>query len=127
MMPLLVEASPGFAGKWEEIQAEWVDEPSLPYYLALADFARHLCDLLVAGNEPALQRSFAVVERFHVEGDHFVQEAATVGLLENLQNTNLHQDHTSPTLFEKYLLPTSARFWKKLHTFWHEGKPRTGD
>ena len=41
MMPLLVEASPGFAGKWEEVQAEWVDEPSLPYYLALADFARH--------------------------------------------------------------------------------------
>jgi len=29
---------------------------------------------------------FKVVERLHLEGDHFVKEAATIGLLEDIQN-----------------------------------------
>ena len=29
-----------------------------------------------------------VIERWHLEGDDYVREAATVGLLEDLQNTN---------------------------------------
>ena len=45
---------------------------------------------------------------------------ATVGLLEDLQNTNLHKS-TEPEQFRLYLLPESAKWWDKLHRFWEHG------
>ena len=127
MIPLLVEASPGFAEEWAEFLAEWAEEPSLPHYLVLGDFARHMCGLMAAGDEQTLKRIFAVIERLHLEGSPYVKEAATVGLLEDLQNTNLHLPSTSPEQFERYLLPESARWWEKVRTFWEEGKIITND
>ncbi len=121
MLPLLVEASPGFATTWEEFQTEWADQPSLPHYLVLGDFARHMSSLLVAQDHLTLQRVFQVIERLHLEGDRYVKEAATVGLLEDLQNTNLHREGTSPDQYVKYLLPESARWWKKVEDFWAHG------
>ncbi len=127
MMPLLVEASPGFAECWREFQAEWADETSSPHYLVLSGFARHMCSLLSSGDEEALRRIFAVIERLHIEGDQYVKEAATIGLLEDLQNTNLHLQSTSPDQFEKFLLPISAKWWKKVEDFWEKGKIITDD
>ncbi|CAG0935429.1 hypothetical protein TFLX_04269 [Thermoflexales bacterium] len=127
IVPLLIEASPGFAEKWAEFQAEWADEPPLPYYLVLADFARHMCGLLSAGDEQTLKRIFAVIERLLIKGSAYVKEAATIGLLEDLQNTNLHLPDTTPEQFERFLLPESARWWKKVRAFWEEGKIITND
>ena len=127
MIPLLVKASPAFAGTWEEFQAEYADDPPIPYYIALGSFARHLCDLLATGDHATLRRVFTVVERLHLEGDSFVQEAATVGLLGDLQNANMHRPGTSPDRFEPFLLPESARWWKKLRGFWREGRPLADD
>jgi len=61
--------------------------------LALSDFAKHLSGLLTEGNDQVLTRVFNVVERFIVEGDAYVSEAAIVGLIEDLQNTNLTHGH----------------------------------
>lgn len=127
MLPLLVEASPGFADSWKEFEADYADEPPPPYYIVLGDFARHLCDLLSEGDEATLQRVFDVVERLHLEGDAYVREAVTVGLLEDMQNTNMHRKDTLPAQFERFLRPESARWWKKLHGFWREGRPLADD
>lgn len=123
MPPLLVDASPGFAGHWKEFEAGYSDDPPPHYYIALGDFVRHLCDLLATGDKATLQRVFAVVERLHVEGDSYVREAATAGLLEDMQNANMHRKDTLPAQFEPFLLPESARWWKKLHGFWRDGEP----
>lgn len=127
MIPLLVEASPSFADSWTTFLAEREDEPSLPYYTALGEFARHMCGLVEAGDELALKRIFDVIERLHIEGSPYVKEAATVGLLEDLQNTNLHLQSTSPGQFERYLLPESAKWWWKVRAFWKEGRTITPD
>jgi len=127
MIPLLVEASPAFAQTWREFQAEWSDEPSPPYYLALADFVRHMSSLLASGEVETLQRVFSVIEKLHLEGSHYVKEAATVGLLEDLQNTNLHSGGTSPQQFERFLLPVSKRYWSKVGEFWAAGKIISND
>jgi hypothetical protein len=127
MVPLLVEASPTFAETWNQFQVEWAGEQSLPYYLALADFVRHMSHLLASGDEETLRRIFSVIERLHVEGSQSVREAATVGLLEDLQNANLHDAGTSPEQFERFLLPVSARYWRKVEAFWAEGKLITDD
>jgi hypothetical protein len=73
------------------------------------------------------RRAFAVVEWWHVEGDQFVRDAVTVGLLEDLQNLNLHEHGTKPAQFEEFLGPESRRWWRKVYEFWTKGKPITDD
>lgn len=78
---------------------EWQDEgDDLPLYLALADFARHLIGMLEQGETDTFSRIFDVVERLIVERDSYVSEAAVSGLIEDLQNANLHSK-TQPEQF----------------------------
>src|SRR5262245_24425106 len=100
MVPIL-EACPSFRPAWEEFVEEWRSEPERPVYLALGSLARHLIAAMSAKDVSTLSRTFAVVERWLLEGDKYVREAATVGLLEDLQNSNLHET-TSPNDFEPY-------------------------
>ena len=121
MIPLMLSACPSFESKWREFLDHWRDEHEPPLYLALSDLARHLIEMLAHNDVASFPEVFAVVERWHVEGDSFVAEAATVGLLEALQNTNLHQS-TDPEQFRSYLLPESSKWWDKLHGFWERGE-----
>ncbi|MEP7006666.1 MAG: hypothetical protein ABI810_11840 [Sphingomonas bacterium] len=120
--PLLV-ADPSFQPAWERFCDEWRDEEvELPNYLALCDLARHLIGKLAAGETEAFPAVFDVVERWHVEGDPYVQEAATIGLLEDLQNEALHHT-TRPGEFERWLRPVSRKFWARVAQYWADGTP----
>lgn len=119
MMRVLLAACPSFAPQWEAYNNEWRDsDDEMPLYLALADFARHLVGMVERGETAVLPAVFAAVERLHVEGEHYVREAATVGLLEDLQNLNLHPNGTDPEQFRPYLGPVSAEMWHELYRFW---------
>lgn len=123
MMEVLLAASPTFAENWDAFRREWADSTEgLPLYLALADFARHIISFLEVKDDAGLHRIFDAVERLHVEGDHYVREAATVGLLEDLQNTNLHRT-TDPEQFRPFLRPESLKWWDRVDSFW-KGNPR---
>lgn len=127
MIVVLLDACPSFAPQWRAFVEEWREEASdMPYYLALADFARHLIGMFERGEMANLRAVFAVVERLHVEGDHYVREAATVGLLEDLQNLNLHKN-THPEQFRQFLSPVSEKWWDKLYRFWEHGELLTDD
>jgi hypothetical protein len=117
MLPYLVAACPSFAPNWESFKKEWGEHPGPVLYLALADFARHLVGKLSAGDKKDLKNAFAAIERLHIEGDAWVREAATIGILESLQNGNLHTA-TEPEQFRPYLGRESARWWDKLYRFW---------
>jgi hypothetical protein len=118
MMDVLLAASPTFAQNWDAFRREWADEAEgLPLYLALADFARHVISFLEAKDDTRLRRIFDAVERLHVEGDHYVREAVTVGLLEDLQNTNLHRT-TDPEQLRPFLRPESLKWWNRIESFW---------
>jgi hypothetical protein len=67
-----------------------------------------------------------VVERLHVEGDHYVREAATIGFLEAIQNIWSSQD-VDPKLFARYLLPVSAQWWQNLNDFWDGNSKFVGE
>ena len=121
MIPLMLEACPSFRPAWDEFAEEWRSENDKPLYLLMSSLARHLITILVAGDTASLSRAFAVVERWHVEGDGYVREAATVGLLEDLQNDSLHGG-TTPKQFEPFLLPESLKFWRKVARFWSHGE-----
>lgn len=121
MMEPMLEASPAFRPHWEEFAEEWKSEGDKPLYLALSGLARHLIAALAAGDRVTLARAFEVVERWHVEGDAYVREAATVGLLEDLQNEGLHESTTAKD-FEPFLRPESLRWWGKVDRFWSRGE-----
>jgi hypothetical protein len=126
MMRTIVAACPDFATRYDEFIAEWRDELEIPYYLALADFARQLITLLERGLRQQLDMAFSAIERLHTDGDKYVRKAATIGILESLQNTNLHS-RTEPEQFVEFLRPVSLRYWRKVEDFWNDGTAITDD
>lgn len=122
MMQPILEVSPSFEPVWQAFVDEWKADPDgLPHYLVLSDLARHIAALLERGADDELRRIFQVVEAWHVHGDPYVREAATVGLLEDLQNTNVVGNHT-PGKCVTYLGPQSLRWWRKVERFWEAGE-----
>ena len=117
MFEPLLAADPSFQPRWAEFLAEWGDEPDLPLYLALSSLAEHLLKRLKGRDTEGFDRIFAVVERWHTEGDAYVSEAASIGLLESLQNLSGGSGRR-PTTVEPWLGPESRRWWQKLDRFW---------
>jgi hypothetical protein len=117
MIPAMLAACPSFAPAWADFLRQWEDDPDPPLYVALGELAGHLVAMLERGEVASLEAVFGVVEGWLVSGDAYVREAATVGLLENLQNTGLHTS-TSPEQFLPYLGPQSARWWSEVEAFW---------
>ncbi len=121
MFKLILEASDGFHPIWNEFLEEWKDDDELPLYLALGDLARYISKLVFESSEEELKGILAVIERWYLEGDSYVKEAATVGVLESLQNINLVGEGV-PEKVELYLLPESKQWWIKVYAFWEKGK-----
>lgn len=122
MFEPILSADPSFRPRWIEFTAEWSDQADPPLYLALADLARHVVECLKAQRTEKLDAIFAVVELWLTEGDAYVREAATTGMLESLQNMLGGNDRPSSAV-EAWLGPESRRWWDKLDRFW-SGDPR---
>jgi len=120
MMAAIIAACPDFAATYDAFVSEWEEEPETPYYLALADFSRHVISLLEIRDQQQLQAAFETIERLHTDGEKYVREAATTGILESLQNTNLHSN-TKPDQFLDFLRPVSLQYWRKVEDFWENG------
>ena len=123
VMPLLLEACPSFTEKWEEHRAFYEDEDLL--YVDLGEFAHHLVELHKTNQTDEFPAVFDVIERLHLEGDDYVKEAATIGMLEGIQNVagNLEVD---PEVFAPYLKSESAKRWRQLNDFWDGKIPYVG-
>ncbi|MDO6687236.1 MULTISPECIES: DUF7674 family protein [unclassified Agarivorans] len=121
MFQPILEVSDAFRPIWNEFIEEWKDDDELPQYLALGDLARYISSLISESNIEEVKRIFAVIERWHLEGDSYVKEAATVGILEDLQYINVVGEGV-PEKIELYLLPESKKWWLKVYEFWEESK-----
>jgi hypothetical protein len=96
----------------------------LPYVI-LGDFTRFLLEAFQRKDESLLKDAAALIERLHIEGDGYVKEAATIGLLEGIQNTWPDSGVDSETI-ASYLLPESRRWWNSLNRFWNKEIPYVG-
>lgn len=121
MFSPILKVAKGFLPTWNAFLEEWTQEKELPYYLVLSDLARYISLLVNRGDIDELKAIFEVIERWHLEGDAYVKEAATIGILEDLQNTNVVGEGV-PELLENYLLPESKKWWTKVYEFWEKGK-----
>ncbi|MGE0006305.1 MAG: hypothetical protein AB7S92_12000 [Parvibaculaceae bacterium] len=129
MFEPLLAALPGFRPAWQAFADHWTDasrdrgaEPGdLPHYLLIADLARHLADLLEAGRQDDVRHALAVAERWLLEGDAYVKEAATVGLIEDLQNVAQRRG-IAEDRFTVLLGPEGRHWWDKVSRFWSKGE-----
>ncbi len=128
MLSPILKVCPSFQATWDEFVDEWKNDPDgLQLYLVLSDLARHVIGMLERNETDGVKAVFRVVEAWHLEGDPYVKEAATVGFLEDLQNLNLHAGSTRPEDFLEFLLPDTKYWWTKVEDFWEQGKLITDD
>jgi hypothetical protein len=113
MIPILIQAAPSFTEIWESNKNDFEDLP----YMHLNQFGRQIVQLVIDGYTEEFPKIFEAIERLHLEGDEYVKEAATMGVLEAIQNHALDRK-IDPKIFEKYLLPKSRENWDRLINFW---------
>ncbi len=117
-MPMLLEACPSFAEAWAELQSEKSTELT---YVCISRFVRHLRELQERGDVSAFPNVARVVERFHVEGDSYVREAATVGFLEDLGTED------GAEFFRPFLGPESRKWFAEVEAFWQGDRHYIGE
>lgn len=100
------------------------DDFNLPY-IVLGGFADFLIEAFHKKDETLLKEAATLIERLYLEGDGYVKEATTIGLLEGIQNTLLNAS-IDPEKFAPYLLLESRRWWASLSRFWNKEIPHVG-
>jgi hypothetical protein len=123
VMPMLVNACPSFSKRWAEHRAFYADNELL--YVALGEFAHHLVELRVANRTEEFGKVFELIERMHLDGDPYVKEVATIGMLEGIQNV-AGNSGVEPEQFVEYLKPESAKWRGQLNDFWEAKIPYVG-
>jgi hypothetical protein len=108
---LLLEASPSFAVPYAEHVAEHGTDL---LYVAAGDLARTLLKLSREGVDSEIAAVAAVIERLHKEGTPWVQEFATIGVLEGILTVWSHEDDSDLSTFARFLGPESRRWWNRL-------------
>jgi hypothetical protein len=112
IIPLLRDAAP-----------QWKPDSDDPVFVQLGSLGRYIVECVASGQTNSLQPVFDAVERLHIEGDAYTREAATIGILEAIQNIACHANIPHDA-FEPFLRPESQRWWDKLNDFW-EGQSST--
>ena len=119
---ILVEACPSFQ---EEVAAHQEEYGGELTYVLLGSFAHHLLALHTAGKTESFPAVGSAIEKLHVEGSAYTKEAATIGLLEGIQNAWGHAGVNHQPLLA-HLGPESARNWQSLNDFWSGKIPYVG-
>jgi hypothetical protein len=118
-MPLLLKACPSFESYWlEYLNESYGPDDEQLLYVDLGEFSHHLLRLYKQKNISEFTEVFKVVELLHTDGDDYVKEAATIGLLESIQNV-FGNNQIDPEVFTQYLEPVSLYWWRRLNDFWN--------
>lgn len=115
----LLEACPSFQPVYDAS-----DDKELDYIIA-SDFAHHLLDLYINQKQDKFPQVGQMIEALHIDGDSYVKEYATIGILEGIQNV-WSNNKTDPKKFAEFLLPVSLQYWKSLNKFWAGEIPIVG-
>src|SRR5688572_9524954 len=90
VLPLLMEATPGFEESWRKHLAWW-GEKERGDFNDVAEFAQYVVESFTAGKTSELPAVFAALERILVEGDASAKELAVIGVLEDIQPIASHR------------------------------------
>jgi len=122
LVDLLLSSLPELNSIWTKFTKEWEDEPDtksegFPIYLFLNQIASYV---IMNHNQIDWCRFSDSIEYALTEGDDYVIDACSVGLLEDMQNKCLRQSVSFDEI-EKHLRPKSKTMWNQVNEFWQNG------
>ncbi|TCI43505.1 MULTISPECIES: hypothetical protein [unclassified Exiguobacterium] len=124
VMELFLQACPSYKKRWDSyIQDNYETGDEQLLYIDFADFATHVVDSYKQNELNEFSAVFDVIELLLTTGDAYVKEAATIGLLEDLQNKLLYSGRDT-SVFNPYLHRESLKWWNHLNDFW-DGKTKS--
>jgi hypothetical protein len=85
VMPLLLEACPGFQSAWQEHRASWDGEETGAFNDA-SESAHYLVGSYERGDTSEFSSAFSTLETIFAEGNQEARDVAGIGVLEGLQN-----------------------------------------
>lgn len=117
-MSLLLKWCPSYQARWDHyIHNSYVPGEVHLLYIDLADFSNHIVVLYKQNQTNEFPAVFNVIELLHTNGDDAVREAATIGLLEDMQNKLLDSEMDMEA-FKQFLKNDSLKWWNHLNEFW---------
>ena len=119
VMPLLLEACPGFQSAWQEHRASWDGEEPGAFNDA-SEIAHYLVGSYERGDTSEFSSAFSTLETIFAEGDQEACDVAGIGVLEGLQNIGSNHSCGSD-VFIQWLGPWSRRAWAQIEKMW-QGK-----
>jgi len=124
MIPMLLDACPGFRPRWEEHVASWNGEPA-GVYNDIGEFVAYLLDTYEQGQMDSVRSAFNILERFLMEGDAETKERAVIGFIEDIQNASSWRSFGAKA-FLPFLGPHSQVGWAEVERMWR-GKSSLAD
>lgn len=119
VIPSLLAAAPGFAGAWSEHLEYWGDDER-GIFIDAGEFAHYVVRSYADGNTAEFVAVFATLETILREGDDAAREAATIGVLEDIQTIASNRPF-GPEVFALWLGPLSRRAWDEIDRLWRAG------
>ena len=120
VMPLLLEACPGFVFAWRRyLKWLWMDAaPGI--YQHTGQVATYLVEMQAADCTREFPSAFAAIERIVTEGDEEARDAATAGVLNSVHSQSRLQAF-GPDVFLPWLGPRSLAAWREIEAAWVPG------
>jgi hypothetical protein len=119
MMEPILAALPELRPRWDAFVKKWIDNPhnkstgKLPLYLMLAELAGFLLERLEQSLTQEFAKIFGIIDRWLLQGDAYVKNAVSAGLLEDLQNPVRYQKQ-KPDDFKPWMQLETLKCWERL-------------
>jgi hypothetical protein len=118
IVPAFLAACPGMLPAWAK-HVEFWGQDERGAYNDMTVIARYLVDCCERGQVGEFPAAFALLERCLAEGDDRAREAATIGIIEDIQNIASHRPFGAEA-FTPWLQPLSRSAWDKVAAWWRE-------
>ncbi len=87
-------------------------------YIVAATFSSYLETLFEKSKLVEFEKGLIFIETLHLNGDSYVKELATIGILESFRNTYLMEYFDSENEIPNLGIE-SKKWWKQLNKFWN--------
>jgi hypothetical protein len=119
VIPSLLAAAPGFQAAWQEYLKSW-DREDRGIYTDAGEFAHYVVRSYADGNTAEFNAIFTTLETILREGDDTARDAATIGVLEDIQTIASNRPFGAAA-FEGWLGPLSRQAWEEIDRLWRAG------
>lgn len=90
-------------------------------YTVFSSLARYVEKLLENNQKEEIQNIFNLVEKWHINGDEYIQEAATIGFIEEIISLNPKHSMEDEN-FLPFMGSESKKWASQVKEFWNSGK-----